>query len=196
MAALAGSSRLSRGAVFRVAYKLFTHHLGSAWLRRLCEGDDALADVFRSNLSPTSWRPLELLLTAVDRSTPVTEKRIELARALGRAVMTVTFARFFGADPASLSPLALLRAAGSCWSRYHSWGHLEIDGSDGGAAAAVTLLDSPGDPVVCALVAGHLIRIAELAGATEVSIDETACARYGGSACRFELAWAAPGRGR
>ncbi len=199
VAALAGGVRLTRGAVFRVAHKLFTHHLGSAWLRRLCEHDEALADVFRSNLSPTSWRPLELLLTALERSTPVADKRIELARVLGRAVMTVTFARFFGADPASMPPLALLRAAAACWSRYHSWGQLEVDGSDGGAAGAVTLLDSPGDPAVCALVAGHLVRIAELAGANGVSIEETACACHGGSACRFELAWSATGataRGR
>ena len=188
--ALRGNQPLTRGAVFRVAYKLFSHHLGAGQVRRLGEENPELAEVLRANLSPTCWRPLDHLIMAIEQAVADQNRRNDLARILGRAVMTVTFARFFGAEPSSLKPFALLKASESCWSRYHTWGRLEVSAVDD-TSCIVVVHDSPGNPIVCSLVAGSLARIAELSGAKGVEVEERKC---DGGECQFHLRWDAVAR--
>jgi hypothetical protein len=179
----------TRGALFRVAYRILGNRLGSAWVRRAVDEHPPLAEVLRPTLAPYEWFPVDLLI-ALLRSVPaqVRDPR-KVARELGRAGMTSTFARFLGADPAGLTPEAVLSAAPEYWNRYHSWGDVQVDARPG--LATVRLTGTPREALVCCLVEGTLERIAELAGAAQASARHVACETQGAPACVFEVRWTA-----
>ncbi len=178
----------SRGALFRVAYRILGNRLGSAWVRRACEDHPPLAEVLRPTVAPYDWFPTERLI-AVLRSVPaqVRDPR-KVARELGRAAMSATFARFLGADPASQSPSEVLGAATEYWNRYHSWGEVRVDGTAGRSVVQIT--GTPREPLICCLVEGALERVAELAGAAQAVARQLQCEADGATACRFEIRWA------
>jgi diguanylate cyclase (GGDEF)-like protein len=177
----------SRGVLFRVAYKILGNRLGSAWIRRACEHDPALAEVLRPTLAPLAWVPVERLIALLHAVPPGVRDPNKVSRELGRAAMTATFARFFGADPSSLSPAEVLDAGRVFWSRYHSWGRFVAVTRDG--AAGVMLEGTPRDPLLCRLVEGMLERIAELSGGDNVQAKHVACETLGAAACDFEVTW-------
>jgi hypothetical protein len=178
----------SRGALFRVAYRILGNRLGSAWVRSACESHPQLAEVLRPTVPPYDWFPTERLVEVL-RSVPtqVRDPR-KVARELGRAAMTSTFARFLGSDPASLAPQDVLDAAPEYWNRYHSWGDVHVDSSAGRSVVQVT--GTPREPLVCCLIEGALERIAELAGAAQASARHPSCESQGAASCTFEVRWA------
>jgi len=178
----------SRGALFRVASKLLGHRLGSTWVRRLAESNAALAEVLQPTLSPMSWQPVEQLITLLERTSGRVRDPRELARTLGRTTMSATFARFFGADPSTLTPSALLKAAEAYWSRYHTWGHVRVV-DDGTKGIIATITECPRDPLIAALIEGALGRIAELAGAVDVTVQQSETMVDGQHAFRFAISW-------
>ena len=178
----------TRGAVFRIAYKLLGHHLGAAWLRRTAEEHPELADVLDPRLAPMSWQPLDRLVSLLALTAGSGLDPAQVAVAIGRSTITATFSHFFGADPASLSPAGVIRAAQSYWSRYHSWSMVRVEDA-GDSGASVLVAGQVGDPVVCSLVSGMLARIAELAGATEVTVGFPADIGPDSPVVRYELTW-------
>jgi diguanylate cyclase (GGDEF)-like protein len=177
----------TRGALFRVAYKILGNRLGSAWIRNACEQDPGLAEVLRPNLAPFGWYPVARLVSVLSAVPAGVRDPRKVARELGRASMTATFARFFGADPSSLTPEEVLGAAGDFWGRYHSWGEVAV--TRDAARVVVTVTGTPREPLLCCLVEGSLERIAELAGGAQARAHHPACETQGAAACTFEVRW-------
>jgi diguanylate cyclase (GGDEF)-like protein len=177
----------SRGALFRVAYRILGNRLGSAWVRRAVEDQPELAEVLRPTVAPYDWFATTRLV-GVLRSVPaqVRDPR-KVARELGRATMTATLTRFLGADPASLTPEAVLGQVPEYWHRYHSWGDITVESSPG--RCVLTIVGTPREPLVCCLVEGAFERIAELAGAAQAACRQLQCEVQGASACVFEVTW-------
>jgi hypothetical protein len=175
----------SRGALFRVAYRILGNRLGSAWVRRAIEDHPGLADVLRPTLSPVGWYPTDRLVMLL-RSVPagIRDPR-KVARELGRATMTSTFTRFYGSDPSSSSPDEVLGAAAAFWSEYHRWGEVRVERSAG--AVRVHVSAAPEDELLPHMVEGSLERIAELAGASKAQAKQLPAAA-GGEWC-FEVRW-------
>jgi diguanylate cyclase (GGDEF)-like protein len=183
----------TRGALFRVAYRLLGNQLGTAWVRNLTERDETLAEVLNPQLAPMSWQPVDRLVGLLQRSIDAVPNPGAFAMAIGRATMTATFARFFGADPTSLPIGKVVKAAEAYWSRYHTWGKVTVEDLRAGHCAVV-VHNSPGEPLLCAVVEGSLGRVAELAGAEAVTTAHPECVAGNHRACRFILDWREPSR--
>jgi hypothetical protein len=115
-------------------------------------------------------------------------KSHDLPRQVGRATITATFARLFGANPSQLPVATVLRAAPAFWRRYHDWCGLTAAVDDKQAAIAID--GEPGAIVTCELVAGELARVVELAGGADVKIAHPTCRCMGGAKCEYRLDWA------
>jgi len=146
-----------------------------------------MAGVLTPRLSPMSWQPLEMLQVVLARASESVPDSNKLARSLGRVTISATLPRFFGADPATQSPGKLLRAAEAYWSRYHTWGRLRVVEQD--SAVLISIADSPGQPLICAVTEGAVGRIAELAGGVEVATSHPRCVARGHDACTFAVRW-------
>jgi hypothetical protein len=117
-----------------------------------------------------------------------------VARELGRAMMSATFARFVGAEPqalAMLGPEAVFADATRFWPRMHSWGSPIVDATP--MAAKIRLTRTPRDPLICRLVEGSLERIAELSGGAGARARQVSCEALGAPACVFEVVWSPGG---
>jgi len=101
--------------------------------------------------------------------------------------MSATFARLFGADPATLSAEAVLTALPAFWARYHDWGDVEVSVLPG--STDVVLHGYAGSADVCTLVAAELERVVELTGAAAVGVMHTACAFTGARRCEYRVTW-------
>jgi hypothetical protein len=170
-----------RGAFLRVAGRLLEREPGMATVLRQPIAAAQLAAALA--VSPTAWQPIDELVALLRLPTIVEGDPAGLAARVGRATVSATLARFFGADPATLGPAALLKAAEIYWARYHAWGTLAVVDVRGGVRA--TVATSPGT-LICDLVGGSLTRIAELAGASDVTLVH----HHGDAACAFDVGWA------
>jgi serine/threonine-protein kinase len=177
-----------RAAHFRVAAKLIEHRAGGAAVRTIADASPALAGALARTLSPTGWEAADLLVELIERAGRGAAP--ELAHNIGRATITATFARFFGANPASLSVETVLRAAPAFWGRYHDWSQLALAAVSPGAVELV-LDKRSGSQLLCTLVAGELERVVELAGASTVTVEHHRCACRGAPDCAFRIAWTA-----
>ena len=177
-----------RTAHFRVAARLVEHRLGGATLRAIGDASPALASAMSPTQSPLSWEPVDLLVDLAERCTRAGPPA-DFARDVGRATITATFTRFFGANPGSLPPETVLRAAPAFWGRYHDWSRLQLVEARPGLAE-LFLDRNPGSPLICDLVWGELERIAELAGARDVVVEHPRCACRGDAACAYRILWA------
>jgi hypothetical protein len=101
--------------------------------------------------------------------------------------MSATFARLFGADPASLPAEKVLAALPAFWTRYHEWGDAQVEVEP--HAATITLAGFSGSPDMCALVAAELERVVELTGASTVKALHERCRCDGAAVCEYKLAW-------
>ncbi len=178
-------THLCRGAWFRVACRLLTHHLGPAWVNHLAATEPQLAEVLSAQLQPTTWQPVACLTSILKHAAESVGDAEKLARSLGRVTINATLPRFFGADPALQTPPALLRAAETYWPRYHNWGELAV--SHEPPAIVMVLKESPAEPYICSSIVGAFGRIAELAGGTNVAVAHPKCIGKGHSECRFEI---------
>jgi len=174
-----------RGVFFRVALRLLNHQLGASWVAKVKQSDQSLSGVLEPSLSPMSWQPLDKLVALLVRAAEDHPEPEKMARGIGRTTMTATFARFFGADPSSLAPDAVLGAATAYWSRYHQWStaHIDIQTAE---RCTIVMNGDPGHRLIQALVEGSLVRIAELAGATDVRVRR---ARRDNGDFVYQLAW-------
>jgi serine/threonine-protein kinase len=176
-----------RGAHFRVAARGITSRLGVAALRQLVEASPQLARVLSPTLPAIGWEPVEIFLELLDRASARMDAD-EMARMIGRATIQATFARFFGANPASLPIETVMRAAPAFWGRYHTWSRLTIALS--APHHTELILDhSVALAPMCAMAGAQLARVAELSGGREVTLDHTTCAARGDAECRFVVTW-------
>src|SRR6185295_3720071 len=105
-----------------------------------------LGSVLSPTLAPLGWVELAELVGALDHARSVLPSAL-LPRKIGRGTMSATFARLFGADPASLAAETVLAALPTFWPRYHAWGAAAVSVRGGGAE--VTLEGYSGSADVC-----------------------------------------------
>ncbi len=181
-----------RAAHFRVAARVIAHLAGDATVRALAEADPELAMALAADASPLGWLPLTLLCTLVERAAAHVPggkggrdeaAADQLMRAIGRSTVSATFARFFGADPATLGVVSMLAVLPSMWGRYHGWSRARVMKRGPSAADVVVMGAAP--PLAVALVAAELGKACELAGATGVTVE----AQSDGREHRFAVAW-------
>jgi hypothetical protein len=135
------------------------------------------------------WLPLELLCSLVERAAAQVKGKngadvaSQLMRAIGRSTMSATFARFFGADPATLGVVSMLAVLPSMWSRYHGWCKARVMKRGAGAADVIIVGACP--PLAIPLCRAELAKACELAGATGVSVTE----QSDGREHRFAVSW-------
>ena len=178
-----------RGAHLRVLSRLLQHHVGESGLAKLVSESPHLATALSPTLAPLAWVDLADLVAALEIARVMVPGQL-VPRKVGRGVMSATFPRLFGADPASVPPETVLAALPSFWARFHDWGEAEVVVHPG--SADVTLHGYPGSPEVCMVVAAELERIVELTGAGAVGAAHTACACHGAAHCEFRLSWTPP----
>jgi serine/threonine-protein kinase len=178
-----------RGAHFRVAARGLSSRLGGAAVRNLVEASPVLARVLAPSLPALGWEPVDAFLELCTRAEPVMPSE-DLAWMIGRATIHATFARFFGANPASLPVETVMRASPAFWGRYHTWSRLQLALS--ASRHTELILEQPvAVPALCALTAAQLVRVAELAGAKEAMVDHGMCRARGHTECRFVVTWSA-----
>jgi diguanylate cyclase (GGDEF)-like protein len=176
-----------RAAHFRIAAKLIEHRAGGAAIRAIADAAPSLAGALARTLSPLGWESADLLVELIERAGKAGPAD-DLARNVGRATITATFARFFGANPSSLAVETVLRAAPAFWGRYHDWAQLGVI-SAGPGLVELSLDKRPGSQLMCTLVAGELEKVAELAGAQEVAVEHHRCACRGEGECAYRVQW-------
>jgi diguanylate cyclase (GGDEF)-like protein len=174
-----------RAAFFKVAGRLIERELGARALGRVAGRDAVLGPALAASTPSNAWLALDDLERLLAAAGELGVDAAALGQRVGRATISATLARHLGADPASLTPLVLLRTAESFWSRYHEWGGLAVDDTAAGVRATVS---TPSSPLICAVVEGMLGRIPELAGATEVTVVH----EHDAAPCAYELSWTAP----
>jgi diguanylate cyclase (GGDEF)-like protein len=178
-----------RAAHFRVAGRVIAHLAGDSAVRAICESDPELAVALAPDASPMGWLPLELLCSLVERAAAQVKGKngadvaSQLMRAIGRSTMSATFARFFGADPATLGVVSMLAVLPSMWSRYHGWCKARVMKRGAGAADVIIVGACP--PLAIPLCSAELAKACELAGATGVSVTE----QSDGREHRFAVSW-------
>jgi diguanylate cyclase (GGDEF)-like protein len=175
-----------RAAHFKVASKVIAQRFGDVTVRTLTAAHPTIAAALAPSHQPLDWLeldPLVHLLWLAEAQAPGEG----LPRQIGRATITATFARLFGANPSSLPVATVLRAAPTFWRRYHEWCNLAavVDAT----TATFTVDGEPGAAVTCELLAGELARVVELAGGSAVVVEHPSCRTAGAATCRFELRW-------
>lgn len=175
-----------RAAHLRVLSKILQHHIGESGIARMKNERPDLANALASTLAPLSWIELADLIAALDLARRALPNAL-IARKVGRGTMSATFARLFGADPASLSSETVIAALPTFWDRYHAWGDVTVAVTPG--HAEVHLAGFSGSPDVCTLVGAELERIIELTGAVDVTSSHPRCRCNGNDQCEFKLAW-------
>jgi serine/threonine protein kinase len=175
-----------RAAHLRVLSRLLEHHVGEPGLAQLVDDAPALAGALSASLPPLGWVDLADLVAALALARTHVPSQL-VPRKVGRGTMSATFARLFGADPATSSAEAVLTALPAFWARYHDWGDVEVRVLPG--STDVVLHGYAGSADVCTLVAAELERIIELTGAAAVGVIHTACAFTGARRCEYRVTW-------
>src|SRR5262249_29019095 len=164
----------TRGVLFRSSYRVLGAREGAAWVAQVARRNPELGKALQPQNTLLSWHPTELyvaMLQAIERSG---RDALVFARELGRVAASATFSRFFGADPAALSPGNVLETADLFWRRYHTWGKVSV-GRDGDGRGSVGVVAGPKEPRVCASTAGILEEVVRLAGAKKGEAAHPAC---------------------
>jgi hypothetical protein len=184
----------TRGALFRIAYRILGNRLGSAWVRAAGEQNPGLATVLRPTVAADGWYPAMRLADVLGLVPPAVRDPRRVARVIGRASMTATFARYRGIEAAALAALGPARVLGDIerfWPWFHRWGQISAETEP--TTARVVLTGSLRAPLLCDHVEGMLERIAELAGGAGARARQTACESQDAPACVFELVWSVSG---
>jgi serine/threonine-protein kinase len=175
-----------RAAHLRVLSKLLQHQIGESGMAKMTAERPELASAFASTLAPLSWVDLAELVRALEHVRGLMPTA-GVPRKVGRGTMSATFARLYGADPATIDTATVIAALPTFWSRYHEWGDVSIVVRD--SAAEIALAGVSGSSDMCMLVGAELERIVELTGADAVGAAHTACRYSGSSRCEFHLSW-------
>jgi diguanylate cyclase (GGDEF)-like protein len=182
------SGQLTRGAVFRSSGMILRRFLGQQWLDQLEERTPALRGILKPTTPAQSWHATERfleLLTCIDDE--VEDAQI-LIRDMGGAIATTTLELFYGADPTTQSPSALLKAAESYWRRYHNWGMLKVEVRSE-TQALLELQDAPTHSMLCQLLSGMFGQIPAVAGAPQSHGRVKSCKARGDQDCTFTVQW-------
>ena len=174
---------VTRGVVFRAVTRVLGLRATAAWIRSAERNHQALCDALSLGTSPLAWLPAPLfreLFAAIDESG---RNPVVFARELGSIVVEESFSRFYPSSPGALSPETTLSALDILWRRYHSWGDLRLEESDGHAARIAYL--GPGDPSICAFIEGWLERVVSLSGGIDPRIQHS----HGNPRCEFSTTW-------
>ena len=175
-----------RAAHFKVAHQLLAQKLGDSAVRTIAAKHPTIAAAMAPSQQPLDWVPLEPLVQLLALA-ETAAAGADLPRAIGRATVSATFARLFGANTDQLAVGTVLRAAPAFWKRYHDWCSLTATVDPG--TATMTLDGEPGATVTCELIEGELARVVELAGGTAVSVEHETCRCRGGARCTYVLRW-------
>lgn len=189
---LPATTPVSRGVVFQAAGVLLRRYLGKEWLRTLERHKPELGVILKPTTSAQSWHATSHffeLLNIIDREAE--DSHLPL-RDLGAAITTSTLEAYFGANPKSQSPSALVKAAESYWHRYHNWGGLSVDVASANKAI-IGLMEGPHDALLCHLVSGMFGQIPLMAGAPQSHCRINTCVSRGDQACTFTVQWS-PGQ--
>ncbi len=180
-----------RAAHLRVLSRILQHHVGESGMAKLANERPELASVFAATLAPLGWVGLDELVKAL-QCTQSLLPGAGIPRKVGRGTMSATFARLFGADPASLAPETVLQALPTFWPRYHDWGEVDVSLNQG--SATISLAGYSGSTEVCALIAAELERIVELTGAHAASHHAMCRCTSDAAICEFQVSWFRSGR--
>jgi hypothetical protein len=155
-------------------------------MAKLANQRPELASAFAATLAPLAWVGLDELIQAL-ACTHALLPHAGVPRKVGRGTMSATFARLFGADPASLAPETVLQALPTFWPRYHDWGEVSVAVDRG--SATISLAGFSGSTEVCAVIAAELERIVELTGANAVSHHDVCRCTSDAALCEFQVSW-------
>jgi serine/threonine protein kinase len=175
-----------RAAHLRVLSRILQHHVGESGMARITTERPELAAAFAATLAPLAWIELGDLISALDCTVGLLPGAA-VARKVGRGTMSATFARLFGADPASLTPETVLSALPTFWPRYHDWGDVEVNVNPG--SATVSLTGYSGSTAVCAMISAELERIVELTGSHAASHHAMCRCTSNAEVCEFQINW-------
>ena len=180
----------TRGVLFRSSYRVLGARHGAAWVSQVSRRLPGLAQALQPQSTLLSWHPTELFVLMLGAVAQSGRDAVAFARELGRVATGATFGRFFGANPAALTPGRVILAADLFWRRYHTWGEVTVE-NDGGATdhATVIIAGGPRAELVCASTAGILEEVALLAGAARATVDHAECEARGAGECRFVVRW-------
>jgi diguanylate cyclase (GGDEF)-like protein len=178
----------TRGVLFRSAYRVLGARQGAAWVSHVSRRLPALAQALQPQNTLLSWHPTELFVQMLQAIRESGRDPRAFGRELGRVAASATFSRFFGADPAALSPGPVLDATDLIWKRYHTWGEVVIDRSND-VEAMVTLSGGPPEELIWAPTAGILEQVAVLAGASKTNVEILGKVDGREGSCRFRVTW-------
>ncbi|CAN5433045.1 hypothetical protein BH11MYX1_BH11MYX1_45530 [soil metagenome] len=175
-----------RAAHLRVLSRILQHHVGESGMAKLAIERPELASAFSATIAPLAWVSLDELVKALE-CTHALLPHAGVPRKVGRGTMSATFARLFGADPASLAPETVLQALPTFWPRYHDWGEVDVSVNQG--SATISLAGYAGSTEVCALIAAEVERIVELTGAHAASHHAMCRCTSDAAMCEFQVSW-------
>jgi diguanylate cyclase (GGDEF)-like protein len=178
----------TRGALFRAAFRVLGAGQGAAWVAHVTRRDPALGRALQPQNSLLIWHPTPLFASMLRAIAESGRDAHAFARELGRVATAATFPRFYGADPAALSPWQVLASADLFWHRYHSWGKVTVERA-GDHGARVTIAGGPSDTLICACTTGILEEVVLLSGGLSSHVVEEACLADRAPACVFRATW-------
>lgn len=184
-AAIAENGRV-RAAHLRVLSRILRHQIGESGMAKITTELPVLGEALSPTLAPLGWIPLADLVTLFAKVRAMIPNPL-VPRKVGRGTMSATFPQLFGADPSSLPAETVLGALPTFWARYHEWGDLTCEVTQG--CADIVLHGHPGSTDICAMVGAQFERIVELTGASGVGAAHLQCACLGAPRCEFRLSW-------
>ncbi|MCU1246690.1 MAG: hypothetical protein JWN02_2600 [Acidobacteria bacterium] len=133
--------------------------------------------------------PVHLLNRLTEEAASAKEEPLDaFARRAGRDAAEEAVKGIYRYFALVLTPPALLSKASQMWSAIYDRGQLRVEQqSDRGAC--IRLIDFPSEAAGCGRMAGWIERMAELTGATEITLEHDPCAARGGPYCEWAVRW-------
>jgi len=175
------------GQFFRSAYSTLGRRRGTAWLMQIGAKSAALSRLVRPSTPSGSWEMAELLIMVLKGAESTEGFRLELARQLGAAALSGGWDELVAGR--QLDGHALLAAAPEVWGRFFRGAQLAV-GDLALGRMKVTVDPAPPDKLLCAVIAGWIERLVELAGGTDVVVEHPDHDATGTRPCGFAIRWA------
>src|SRR5262249_26111490 len=114
-----------RAAHLRVLSRILQHQIGESGVAKITAEPPERTHALAPPLAPLAWVELGDLIAALEEARKLMPGGL-VPRKVGRGTMSATFARLFGADPASLAAETVIQAVPTFWARYHDWGDVAV----------------------------------------------------------------------
>lgn len=133
--------------------------------------------------------PVHILNVLTEEAAKVKGEPVEeFAHRAGRAAAGEAVKGVYRFFALVLTPAALLSKAGSMWSTVYNRGQLQVlDQRE--TSARIRLTNYPSESVGCARITGWIDRLAQMAGARDVTVRHASCVARGAADCEWELNW-------